>query len=709
MPPPRPDSPFPKGEKSAKAKKKASGVTTASPSAVAQSTRSQTRKTTYDEEQPTNGTEPSPTTSEHGQTSNSPDPFRSEPRDTSRVGALQLTIERTLSKVGDGLAKQIKNIRQSVSTPPISRSGTEEPPNVSGTGDSLSYPAERPSMNSNSPPSQAPSIKNGEPAPDENGNNNGNNRSPALSYASLEVHPSQTKTGRMAEMVNSSPEPSSPNSTPSKRPKRRLASPLIDLIDSARNAISRKKKEKAATIVEETPPPPETLERPPKKHKAEQKPHESSEDTIAHIISPAVAQMTKSTPLPDNGGSPSPQDDLPPFTPRPPMGFPDLQLGAPTEDIVGLEPTQLNDWKKARGHKVLLNPLGYGGDNARERNWVRLMLMTKLAVILNKDDLEVIPPIPECETGGINKPPFLYYLDGLTYEDRKKLTNHECWSAPDFTFFALPFNNAHPSFVMNVTGLCGSPVKIKESIAKSLLKSESTINLLERLIRANEALSKMEMNAAIATILDSIRITHVPSRDTNDVPTTLTSIYINSPAQDTEQWCEWIVHIRDNVEICGSFTGKGRRCPNFLCEGCHGVNHTTDACPFKYVPGWYGVHDIANIPRPYLASRNRNETRAGTSNDPRNFDTTLVHSPPSQNSHQPLFRSPYFRYPQERNLNIPPANTLDIAMGAATATEPAIPHDVWVNQITMRGGHLGNPRGRGRRGAPRGGRYTQWN
>ncbi|KAJ3473415.1 hypothetical protein NLI96_g13012 [Meripilus lineatus] len=639
MPPPRSDSPSPKDAKSAKAKKKASNASTTKPLSVAQSTRSQTKKLTDDEVHATSGMESSPTTYENGQTRNSPDPFQSDPQDQWKVDEPQPTTEHARSGAGGGLIKQLQKAWRKGFTPPRSPNGPGERLNAYAAEGTRSQSEEKNSTISNSSSSPARSTSNGDPA----------QGSPALSYASLEVQPPQSQAVGTTEMSDPQLESASPQSTPSKRKKRSLVTPLLDLIENARNNISRRKMAAAnssPTVVEETPPPPDTTEKPVKRFKMEKKPQE--EEVMTHIISPAAALTIQSTPLADGAASPPP-DELPAFTPRPPMGFPKLQLGAPTEDIVGLAPKQLRDWKKAKGNKVLLNPFGYGGDNAKERNWVRLMLMTKLAVILDKDDLEVIPPIPERETGGINKPPFLYYLGGLTDEDQKKLIDHECWSAPDFTFFALPFDNTLPTFVMNIINLCGGQTDIRDTIIQSLVISEPTFEYLERLIRAHPTLSKMKKNDALAKVLETTRVTNTPFFDTNDVPTTLTSIYIESPALNTEQWCEWVTHIRDNVEFYGSFTGKGRRCPNFLCEGCHGVNHITEYCSLKGVPGWYGVHDIANIPRPYLAPRTRNDTRTGIASssqmtDSRSFDTSVMLSSPTQHAQQPLFRSPYFSH-----------------------------------------------------------------
>ncbi|OSD01782.1 hypothetical protein PYCCODRAFT_1468357 [Trametes coccinea BRFM310] len=172
-----------------------------------------------------------------------------------------------------------------------------------------------------------------------------------------------------------------------------------------------------------------------------------------------------------------------------------------------------------------------------------------------------------------------------------QLVNQYAYSFPDLSFYAYKDVYEIPTMLAAVSGFTQLRDDYATMVIREILRKQEN----QELLRTYATSAKLRQNLGSASGIaehaaNSIRVKCARLSDFGERGKVIAYIYMTSPTDSEQEWTAMKTEL-----VRREFSRPDRRTmiPE-TCEGCHGVGHLTNQCPFLALNEWHGTPAISN-------------------------------------------------------------------------------------------------------------------
>ncbi|RXW11193.1 hypothetical protein EST38_g14662, partial [Candolleomyces aberdarensis] len=291
------------------------------------------------------------------------------------------------------------------------------------------------------------------------------------------------------------------------------------------------------------------------------------------------------------------------LTPKPVQGFPKI-YGTSLKKLAGHITKDTKEvWNTLTGPLVLVTVAYAKPAKEFSMTYIAKLTSSIVAVIGKSEELIVSPS--ELVTTKHPTLPQPFILAGLQQHQADAMTDQQCWSTPELTFFAWSTNIPVSTYLMTLAGIPIPATPENEAYVAELVR--------KRLLANSDFNAWVMADSNRDNIPDRIPI----ERSAEFVASTITASALEV-LENGEVSVVWRMHMfppSNNHDVMDDLINwlktktyypslKGIARPkraDYRCIVCRGCDHPTGLCPFRQVPGFFdndqNSDKMANLPQ----------------------------------------------------------------------------------------------------------------
>ncbi|RXW13175.1 hypothetical protein EST38_g12679 [Candolleomyces aberdarensis] len=270
-------------------------------------------------------------------------------------------------------------------------------------------------------------------------------------------------------------------------------------------------------------------------------------------------------------------------------------------------------------------------------------LQAAITTIIGRTKDLIVSPSKVMHTNYATLPqPFI--IAGLTPEQADALTNKQCWSTPDITFFAFPTTILVSKYIMTLVRFVipSTPENeafVTDIVRNRLLNNPDFLTWLAAEDNRDNIPPRVKFEEIPKFITDTITASTIEVKEQGEIKTVYRICML--PPSNNHNVVDDLTNYLKNNTYYPSTRGIGRpKKADYRCIVCRGCNHPTGLCPFKKVPGFFN-NDPTAVDKKNTTSSPTSNATMGTSTTPTPTSTSFSFSNIPPNSNRSQLVDPY--------------------------------------------------------------------
>ncbi|KAL7282741.1 hypothetical protein ACG7TL_004215 [Trametes sanguinea] len=158
-------------------------------------------------------------------------------------------------------------------------------------------------------------------------------------------------------------------------------------------------------------------------------------------------------------------------------------------------------------------------------------------------------------------------------------------STPEISVIFHEHAEEIPELLVSIIGFHQLNDGVAEAKIREILAEEVTFEGIAELAAENSAFSGANKYEVANQLVGGMYV-RCRRVDEGTVGSLIVAhVYMKSPTDNPDWWMTWRSNLIEKF-FRGSLYELG---PDMRCDGCHGMDHTTQQCPYLRVPGWHGT------------------------------------------------------------------------------------------------------------------------